>query len=515
MVNSMPVVISHVDIYQYPPINEITIYNENSTVTEGDLHGNAAKFLHVLVRQNLVTISKETYAKLIDIYINKSDDSTSFYDLLSEAKASDFSPGLLRLLGDDFADRGKNDLFIEKIYRLLNDLGINFEVIMSNHTKQFLKQFGNGLTAKESELKMFFKGEYKAFARSFYGMREEIENKERNINLEDIENSIVTNYLPKLKMLSYEIVNENKIKIFSHAPINSEKIEALAGLFQVKVFNLNTTHGLKKAIDAINDEFSEIFSSKDMVKEFFHFLDNNRELSDVFESFIDNRYIPAKPANSKKATVHDEFDSIVDIRLEELPDSSEQHCEVINIHGHTGEGQFQDNSAPGWSYINTDTNLAKDDHTHKHTYATYVTMDENDLVLDHTKSDTENIIPIQEITNNLNKKILEIIISNVLNIVQDPNTQIGKTLKNMIVNLCNQNLVTVSSDSYETTDEELQEVLKNIEKVRKTITNLDPKPGLFKQTSGDFNYINQELEKFQTILTQIENSQLKPRKLSE
>src|SRR5437762_7646229 len=58
----------NVDIYQYPSEGEINSHPIENMVTVGDLHGNAAKFLHILIREDVVKLSKDDFDSFIEIY---------------------------------------------------------------------------------------------------------------------------------------------------------------------------------------------------------------------------------------------------------------------------------------------------------------------------------------------------------------------------------------------------------------------------------------------------------------
>lgn len=328
-----------VQIYEYP--NEINSPPEGIAVTLGDLHGNAAKFLHLLVREGIIDISENDYNRLIEIYKISNDNYNhhDFVGLLSHLQLKIPCPKL-RLVGDDLADRGKNDTLTLEIFKRLDELGANMEVIASNHGIEFLKQYAYGLTG---DLKTIYQGDWQHFGTSLHELRRDIEGKV--ISLHDVEKMIDNNYLPHLKMLSYQINSDNEITIYSHAPISNEKIKALAKIFSVP-YNGSTVKELASTIDLINDKWLLLIKDRELLKDFF----NKRVSHDAFDNFINDRY-------------------------DALKSEPKSPYEVINVHGHVGTNDKLLNNIAGWNHQNLDNDLGKGNDEAKHDYCAYISKE--------------------------------------------------------------------------------------------------------------------------------------------
>lgn len=76
-----------VDIYQFPETC-FDVLEEDTRITIGDLHGNAIKLMHMLVRQDVAkNINRDEYSQLVDIYLKKSlnkDDIANFKKILDK-----------------------------------------------------------------------------------------------------------------------------------------------------------------------------------------------------------------------------------------------------------------------------------------------------------------------------------------------------------------------------------------------------------------------------------------------
>jgi hypothetical protein len=224
------------------------------------------------------------------------------------------------LIGDDLADRGKNDYLTLFVYTVLKNLNVNFEVIASNHNMEFIRQYAYGF---KNDSKVIFAG--KEFFCSLTGMSEDI--KRKLFDEESISNLIENSYLPYMKLLSYS-VQDNTITYFSHAPINRQRIRSLALQMNIEPMT-NTIENLVKTIDAMNKKFSELLSDKESL---FSFFENEYENEGGMKSFVWGR----------EEVGVEEDDEPVDFR-------------EINIHGHLGSGRIDNkNVKNNCFYVNID-----------------------------------------------------------------------------------------------------------------------------------------------------------------
>lgn len=328
-----------VDIHSYPEM--IDIHPQNTWVTMGDLHGNAVKFLNMLVYEAVISISEKNYDSFLVLYDVAEDFSVSLEDyqeiksILPHRAADNANHANLRVLGDDVADRGFSDAMILFIYRALKKLTINYEIILSNHSLEFLKQYAIGF---DKNADFLYVDDLAHFGRSLHGLLRDInENKEM---LSIINKIVESAYLPNLKLLSYEINSDNQISLFTHAPANSAKIKILAELFAGYDAKLKiaTPKDLGKVIDAINLAFKSMLKSPNDVRAF---IEKYGEAGGFLDRFLNDRYDEAS--------------------LNRYAESSEPFpFDVLNFHGHVGEKELNDElQRSNWRYINMDNDLAK------------------------------------------------------------------------------------------------------------------------------------------------------------
>ena len=114
----------------------------------GDLHGNALKLLHFLLQNNIVSWNtngkseSELYQAFYDIYHAEAiscDNLINIKKLIDALCVAPETP-LLRFIGDELADRGKNDLITLLLFEHLTVKGVNYRCMFSNHTQWFLEQ---------------------------------------------------------------------------------------------------------------------------------------------------------------------------------------------------------------------------------------------------------------------------------------------------------------------------------------------------------------------------------------
>ncbi|MHB1949565.1 MAG: hypothetical protein ACYCQI_15810 [Gammaproteobacteria bacterium] len=241
---------THLEHYPFPcvemkpdPRNQLTI---------GDLHGNALKFIHFLVFQNVLVLSREDYQKIVTIYNLPPDEITKkiidkFSDIL---KRSTINPvGLIRLIGDELADRGNNDIWTLKILEVLVDKKVPIEILFSNHTAEFLNYSipGADLSCATDVLDEQF--------RSLQNLARLI--LQRKITSDAIQALADKYHTPLLKLLSYSVDDVAKppiLTLYAHAAVGLETVKALADFYQIKYDDANLVT-LCRTIDNINEHF--------------------------------------------------------------------------------------------------------------------------------------------------------------------------------------------------------------------------------------------------------------------
>lgn len=158
-------------------------------VTLGDLHGNAVKLLHFLMRYGVVIWKASVadkaaaYQSFVDIYdraaellkfrnlminlqgdIQNSSTKNEVYrsefdrlkvlsapkewmllirrfDVLMSQLAVQDAMTQVRLLGDELADRGSNDYFTLRLLGFLQEAHVQVSILSSNHGAQFLDDY--------------------------------------------------------------------------------------------------------------------------------------------------------------------------------------------------------------------------------------------------------------------------------------------------------------------------------------------------------------------------------------
>jgi len=115
-------------------------------ITLGDLHGNALKFLWGLIKTGVVTLKEgeADYNKFIQIYYKSvdeltADDIQNFQNIVNSMAIKKHT--LVRLIGDELADRGSNDYFTLKILERLANRGCPYEIMLSNHSVGFIQKY--------------------------------------------------------------------------------------------------------------------------------------------------------------------------------------------------------------------------------------------------------------------------------------------------------------------------------------------------------------------------------------
>ncbi|HRD69356.1 MAG TPA: type IV secretion protein Dot [Legionella sp.] len=160
---------------------------------------------------------------------------------------------LVRLIGDELADRGPCDYFTLKILEFLGENNVNVDITVSNHSFEFIAAYENLFNAKNNELKG--PGSIQVDeASSFMGLK--ILLNEKLVTTKEISKIINQSYKPCLKLIDYTL-NETGINIFTHAPAVFDIIKNTADYFEI-AYDDSTKESLAQTIDKINTRFSQI-----------------------------------------------------------------------------------------------------------------------------------------------------------------------------------------------------------------------------------------------------------------
>lgn len=236
---------------------------ETATITTGDLHANSIKFLYFLIRHGLVSLPKESYDTLVELYRKPQETLTQdeFHQipLLIEQMKMLRPLVLVRLIGDETADRGQCDYYVILILDKLHREHQPIEILASNHGLEFIF----ATEAYQPEMKGFFPRYLSSkHCRSLINLNYFLTEK-KWIN-PDLLFAMINRCYP-LQLLSYTF-NEttNNLAIFSHAAIDLHTIKLLAERLQAPI-DMSNQKGLMTTINHINTLFYNDFASKNKI----------------------------------------------------------------------------------------------------------------------------------------------------------------------------------------------------------------------------------------------------------
>lgn len=250
---------NEVDLEVYPTKDSHEAHADNQ-LSIGDLHGNALKLIYFLIQQNVLDINEANYNKLVTLYKKDTDaltkgDLALFNQILNQVKLN--AVGTIRLIGDELADRGSNDYFTLKVLERLGRAGVHTEVLLSNHSTEFLEayQVGNPNYEFDKSKKL-----HRDDAKSFYNLGLLVEK--GLVDQKEINKIVERHYKPNLKAISYTVddkIDPPSITLYTHAPVGLETIRELAKQYQVDLNEKIESHlsSFCHAIDEINDRIME------------------------------------------------------------------------------------------------------------------------------------------------------------------------------------------------------------------------------------------------------------------
>lgn len=249
-----------VDIYQLPVVDVTGKTDLSSQITIGDLHGNAIKLMFMLVKHGIVSnLSKHDYNRLVSIYKMDTQDLTKerldeFNHILSKINVDNHI--LVRLIGDELADRGSNDYFTLKILEKLNKHKVAVEIMVSNHSIEFIEA-----CEKQDHFHPPMLSQ-SAHAPSMEQLQILVDR--GLVAREEILAIAEQHYKPTLKAISYSLsADKNDINIYSHAGIGLNTIRSLAQKLNV-VYQDASASELALTIDSINEQFQKHVQSNSL-----------------------------------------------------------------------------------------------------------------------------------------------------------------------------------------------------------------------------------------------------------
>ncbi len=239
------------DLTKCPETNASFLNDEYKEITLPDLHGNALKLLNALIATNVVQLDAKNYASFLTIY-SKEVDSIKANDLINFKKNLDSislmsnKDVFIRLIGDEFADRGSNDFWTLYLLAHLQKLGLKMEFILSNHGFDFLLGVETRTFYPQTLLP--------AYASSLINLKTLI--KKGLVDKEDIKILVDPYYRRSLKLLSYTVSEkEDLLSVYTHAPAGLEEFKELAHYFGLE-YKDASAKDLATTIDQINNAFT-------------------------------------------------------------------------------------------------------------------------------------------------------------------------------------------------------------------------------------------------------------------
>lgn len=233
------------DLDQYPKKNDDEKLTPDKVLTVGDMHGNALKFIYILIRHQVLDINKSDYEQLIMIYntpVPKINEKKSYPDHAFEERVKIYAEniklfntiinnafermdpkkiGQLRLLGDLISDRGQNDYFTLRIIECFakKEPSIIKEILLSNHDYNAFVEIYN-LNNPHKPTEPWFLEKHAFFKQSLLNLIELI--KLKLVSLQWVTKTLNTHFKPLLKLISYarETSHDgNKyLSFYTHAP---------------------------------------------------------------------------------------------------------------------------------------------------------------------------------------------------------------------------------------------------------------------------------------------------------
>lgn len=266
--------ISTVSLNNYP--KKINKHAAGIEITIGDLHGNALKLIYFLINNNVVTLSKEHYKELLNIYkkdLNQLSDKdlALFQEMINDATYN--TQQSIRFLGDDLCDRGMNDFFTLMIYKKLDTEHVPFEIVLSNHGNFFISAYEK--PNHPFNLNPYGEGHNESTVQSMLRMAKLMDK--GLVDKQEIVDTVQNHYLKHLKFPAYTVNKKKKeITIYSHAPIDLAMLEALAKDLQTP-YQDKSLEELTTSLDAINARISEWILSNSFSSHYIDLLEAHKK----------------------------------------------------------------------------------------------------------------------------------------------------------------------------------------------------------------------------------------------
>ncbi len=334
---------------------EINVQASSTLVTIGDLHGNMMKLLHFLIANHVIVADSTPYNELFTLYQKDKITVEEFKRIKTLIYALPFYPSdelpFIRLIGDELTDRGENDLYVLWLLDAMEKNGVTFDIMQSNHTREFTQLAIKRSFANTERLRQFLDFTRpvpdvllggKPYMHSTFTL---IESLERNwIQAEECQR-LAAMHRKHLKLMEYSL-SDNTITIFTHAPINFSLIKAVSMQLGVE-YHDDTTEQLAESIDKINQYYQNaLIKANEAAENFRKHSSQSREFT---EQFLPSKALTARKEADKYFNefksynpiiqMKDELEILIWQRQEDMPSTPEELSpngtyHVKFVHGH-------------------------------------------------------------------------------------------------------------------------------------------------------------------------------------
>ena len=237
-------------------------YGQEDFVTIGDLHGNSGKLIFFLIKEGLASFkSPDDCKKILDFY--KSDRATEFplgdeiKGLLDSIniKGPPYAPNV-RLLGDELSDRGKNDGITIELLKKLSAAQPNFEIMMSNHSIEFLRE----MSGLDNDLDSGGQTDSSHPIKGVMGKKDKTEADVKA--MQDVNAFIRETYLKHLKLVSVTRQSDGRPVVFTHAPTEPKIVYEAAKALGVAIGECDTQEKIEKNIIVCSGRINQEYTRK-------------------------------------------------------------------------------------------------------------------------------------------------------------------------------------------------------------------------------------------------------------
>jgi hypothetical protein len=342
------------NLLEYPlKRKESEIYKQ---YTLGDLHGNALKLIYFLIRENLIEMTKEDYERISSIYYKdvqaiEMEDLQDFQSIINRLAFRKLNAdSMIRLLGDEFCDRGENDYYTLKILEKMHLQSVPFEILFSNHGYELISVFEKGLMTNISYLETVDCGG------SLTHLRNLIQR--GLVSYQEVERLIRDVYFQHLKLIALTHMEDGThMTLYSHAPISLKTLDMLA-VHRIFAMSYTTIQaiGFDNVVDRINKIFQEILIKGQITKEFEHEVHNQFQKDKIPLSMPVGRCIWSRGFHSN-----------------DQPIKQLNQVAFSYVHGHDGNGHTEEDFR-GF-VINLDNLFGKGRGNEKRVYSVYLSQE--------------------------------------------------------------------------------------------------------------------------------------------